>query len=260
MTQRVPITEKLKKATEINDEWGIDMFLTGMPGAGKTWLIGSGIKDPEMCGEITIVDVNGGMRTLADQGDITVLTPDEVADIDALYEWLSKDGRENPGKKRTIALDLVSEVYKLILRKHIKAGHATKSGQPTQECFGIANTELIEMVRKWRLLSTKYGWNIIFTSHANETKDEESGSIIVRPNLTPGTLSTIIGAVDVATYLELRNRRRLIYLVGTERFWAKVRLPESYGTLPDFVESTTLGDLIRVLRGDKSPAALKEKR
>jgi phage nucleotide-binding protein len=257
--QKLPIAERIKKADEVADKWGIDMFLTGQPGAGKTWLIGSGIQDPEMCGEIMIIDVNGGMRTLADQHGISVLSPDDAKDIDDLYEYLNKQGAADPNLMYTIAIDLASEAYKLILRKHIKAGHATKSGQPTQECFGIANTEFIEMIRKWRLLSTKYGWNVIFTSHANETKDDESGTIIVRPNLTPGTLSSVIGAVDVATYLELRNKRRLVYMVGTERFWAKVRLPQSFGTLPDFVENVTLGQLLRVLRGQRTPESLKTK-
>jgi hypothetical protein len=247
------VEDKFRKASDLNDAWGVDMLLTGSPGAGKTYLIGSGVNDPEMCGEIFVIDVKGGLRTLADQTGITVFKPSTEKDITEALEWLISQGKT---PKRTVAIDLISEVYGHIIIPNLGSDFKTRGGQPTREAFGVANRKTIELVDKFRGLSTRYGWNVIFTSHATETKDELTGGIIVRPNMTPGTLNSVVGAVDVAVYLEAENRRRRTYLVATDRFWAKVRIPPSHGTVPDFVDNLELGDLLRVIKGIAEPESL----
>lgn len=238
---------EVMKPSEYVDVGGINMFLTGQPGTGKTAFIGSAAD--LYPNAVLILDANGGMRTLADRNDIDVVDCKKwkqfVDTFDALYEG------NHPYK--VVAIDLASEMLRLGVKQTQVEGMQTNKGQPTLEGYGVANSRFIDAFRNYKLLATEKGIHVIFTSHSTETKDDNSGTIIVRPNLTPGTLTDVIGSVDVAGFMEVKRDKRLIHLVGNDRFWAKARIPASWGEVPPAVENPTFEKLLKVLKGEAIP-------
>jgi phage nucleotide-binding protein len=219
-------------------------FITGQPGVGKTTLIGS-LANLEG-NKLLILDAGGGMRALSDREDITVATVDKFGVMKEAYEYLKKADEFN-----WVAADLVTEVYNRCLEEVVAEGSATKAGRATLEARGIANDRFVAMVRDYRILAETKGINVIFTSHTQETKDDDSGMVLVRANLTPGTLSSVLGIVDVATYLQFKKGKRELLLVGNERVWAKTRKPLSYGMVPEKIEDPTFEKILEALEPTK---------
>jgi phage nucleotide-binding protein len=236
--------DKIIAASEVADSGGLLIFLTGAPGTGKTTMIGTLDDIPEFAGRVLILAAGHGILALADRPNIAVYPVDKWSVLKEAHDYLSR--KEHP--YRVVAIDVATEAYhQVLLPEVIAEGLKTSHGQPTQEAYGVANSRFIQMVRDYRVLAERTGMYVIFTSHTSETKDEERGMILVRANLTPGTLSHVLGIVDVAGYLEVRPKKRLLYLVGTDRIWAKARKPVSYGPVPETIENPTFAKLFEAL-------------
>lgn len=220
-------------------------FITGAPGSGKTTLFGTLSDIPEYHGRIMMLNCGGGLRAISDRDDIAVYDVDKWSILEEARKYLDND--KHP--YQWVSVDLATEAYGICLAEVVSDGSATKAGRATLEARGIANDRFVSMVRNFRVLSERRNINIVFTSHTQETKDDESGIIIVRPNLTPGTLSTVLGTVDVAMFLDIKKGKRLAYLVGTDRVWAKVRKPISQGVVPDVLENPTFEKILRIVEG-----------
>lgn len=234
--------DKVVSAEAAGQMSGQLIFITGAPGTGKTTMIGSLCDMKEYDGHVLVMSAGGGMRSLADRKGVAVVPVTKWQDIkDAITYLNSKDSIF-----KVIAIDLVSEAYSICLEEYRKGGMATKTGsRVTLEGYGSANDRLIEAVRDLRMLAEQKGIHVIFTSHTQESKDDDSGMILVRANLTPGTLSTVLGIVDVACYLDFKKGKRIMYLEGTERIWAKARKPLSMGPVTAIVEDPTFAKLFK---------------
>lgn len=240
--------DKVTTPADIADNGGRLIFLTGSPGSGKTTFIGSIVDIPEFSGHVMILDYGGGMRSLSDRHDIAVMSSNKWSTIEEARVFLSREKHEF----KVLVIDLVSEAYQILLREITGEGLATlKTKQTSLEGYGVANTRFTQMIRDFRVLSEQKGIIVIFTSHTLETKDDDSGMILVRANLSPGTLSTTLGIVDIAGYMELKKGKRVLYLVGNERIWAKVQRPQSYGVMPETIENPTFKKLLDVLEPNK---------
>ena len=235
--------DKIVAASGIADSGGMLFFLTGSPGTGKTTLIGTLDDIPEYHGRILILAAGHGILALADRDTIAVSTIEKWSDLNDAYLYLTR--KEHP--YRVVALDVATEMYHMGLREVVAEGMATKNGQPTQEGYGVMNNRFIKMMRDFRILAEQKGVHVIFTSHTTETKDEDRGMILVRANLTPGTIATVLGMVDVAAYLEIKNKKRILHLVGSDRIIAKARKPMSWGAVPETLESPTFSTLLEAL-------------
>lgn len=237
----VKLKDRIQFASDVEEAIGLDMFLTGAPGAGKTALIGSAAD--LYPNAVLIVNCTAGIRTIADRRDIHVFTPDAWKDVKDLGDELSKGM-----SYKVVSVDLASEAYRLAVAEVVKEGYATRAGQPTQEGWGIANTRFLETIKTFRLLAVRQGAHVIFTSHTTETKDESTGAVLIRPNLTPGTLSSVTGQVDVVAYMDVnRKNKRTLHLFGSDRFWAKARRPLSMGPVPEEIDNPTFESLLSTL-------------
>lgn len=243
--------DKIVAASDVSDAGGKLIFLTGAPGIGKTTLIGTLADMEEYSGRILILTAGHGISALADRTDIATMPVETWAVLKEAYEYLSR--KEHP--YRVVALDVATEMYHMGLREVTAQGMATKNGQPTQEAYGVMNNKFISMMRDFRILAETKGIHVIFTSHTQETKDDNSGMILVRANLTPGTISTVLGLVDVAGYLDYKNKKRVLYLVGNDRIWAKARKPVSWGPVPETIEGPTFSKLLEALSAHQPETA-----
>lgn len=242
MTKHLEITTPAELSVN-----GLNMLLTGQPGSGKTALLGSAANI--FPNGLLILDCDGGMRTLADRNDIAVISCKKWSQLGETFEYLN----EEEHNYKVVALDLASSIYKLALKQVANEGSKTSKGQPTLEARGIAYTRFLDMVRDYRTLCESRSMHVIFTSHSNEIKDDDSGVIMVRPDFTPGVLPEFVGVVDFAGFLEIYKGKRLLHLVGNERIIAKARVPLSYGKVPETIVNPTFENLLDVLLNGVMP-------
>ena len=240
-------------AREVTDAYGLNMVLFGVPGTGKTTLAATA-QDSEYGANVLFIDVEGGTRSIADRVDVDVVRPDTVGDVKNVYDWLVSE--PNHGYK-TIVIDTLSELQRVGM-KEILATSKTPD-QPGWPEWGKSTEQMMRMVRAFRNLSQTKGWNVIFTAHATEQKDAVTGSILIRPNLTPKATEMVCGAVDVIGYLTREpNGTRRLRMEPNNQIVAKYRQPLTGNRLPTMIDNPSLVTMLEHLRGDAvfSPSTL----
>jgi hypothetical protein len=188
-----------------------------------------------------VIDVDGGIRTITNRSDIKVFTPrpGHWDDLQRIYDWLLTKRNRHPFK--TIGLDSITDVYRIALTNAILSNPKPNPlGVPSQSDYGAANEQTIRMVRAFKEFAVELGWNVIFTAHTREDKDETSGAILTRPAMTPGATLGIVGAVDAVGYLRRlpRSQDRELRLGGSDTITSKYRQP------PDMPEALKLPEVI----------------
>lgn len=238
--------DKFLKASEIVDHWGMNMILFGVAGVGKTTLAASA-QDSPYGKDVLFIDVEGGTRSIADRSDITVAQPSSIGDVKEIYDWLVSDKTHT---FQTIVIDTLSELQRLGLAEIMRT--AKDPEWPGIQDWGRSTEQVTRLVRAFRLLSQEKGWNVIFTTHANEQKDEVTGAVLIRPNLTPSATVQACGVVDVVGYLTMNSEGvRTLLLKPTRTVTAKYRQPLQGPRLPDMIENPSLVEILAHLRGEK---------
>jgi hypothetical protein len=82
--------------------------------------------------------------------------------------------------------------------------------------------------------------HVIVTCHVKEEKDDSTGRLLVRPNLTPKLAGTLAGIFDVVGYMQLDNDTAKLQVHPTNTVTAKTRI----GGLPPIIENPTFSDLL----------------
>jgi hypothetical protein len=220
------------------------MCVFGFPGAGKTTFAASGPKP-------LVIDADGtAARSLSDRDDVQI-APVKAGwdDIDGISNFLlhSKDhGFE------TICWDTVSSLQTMALKKVMKQSATPQ--QPSQPEYGQANQMVIDFVEKWCLHARKTGTNVVFPVHAAEIKDESTGTITIRMDLTPGCLKGVSKAVDSIGYLgqSLKGERKLL-LHNTAKVTAKHHQPRTgAGRIDLEIDNPDLTSIIGQLKNRKT--------
>jgi len=244
------------------------MCLFGYAGAGKTTLAVSAQDDPEMGADVLVIAWEPGIRSIADRDDVMVwpkpnddgTLPVPTWDLtDKLSRDLQKQVRRGECPFKTIVFDSLTAGQRLSLEKVMKASPTPE--MPSQPEYGKANELLLGLIRDWTALSREKGINVIFTAHAEEQKDEATGTMLVRMSLTPGCIKGVYQTVDSIAYLEEKaNGQRKLLLKNTPRVIAKYRQPMTGPQLPLEIVSPTMGDIIRHAKGKKVAFATEERK
>lgn len=230
----------LLSAAEVGGAWGLNILLYGVAGAGKTTLAATA-QDSEHGRDVLYIDVEGGTLSISDRADVSVYRPASFADLRKVYDALAAGGHNF----QTVVVDSLSEVQTLAAKEISPRG-----GTIDQREWGQINDRVINLVRSFRGLSHSANVNTIFTALEREEKDEATGKVTVRPDLTPGSYRAVTAACDAVGYLTFdpASGKRVLHLEGNGRFVAKTRQPASGTRLPAKVETPTLVPLLAKLR------------
>lgn len=185
------------------------------PGVGKTTFLGT---SPNCL----VIDVERGARTL--QGtDTDVLEYVSIEQIDKLVDYLLIN---DPAfaKYDTIAFDSISEMQRRLLDQQL-ANVSKTTGAPVYKAgwdeWGVNTQILRAMVSRFRDIPK----NLIMTAHAKADKEESTGIMQMRPDLTPRLASTIAGMFDIVGYMKVNSKgERVMQVQPSKTVVAKTRI------------------------------------
>lgn len=233
-------------ADKVVDAYGLNMVLYGIPGIGKTTLA-STAQDSPYGKNVLFVDVEGGTRSISDRKDITVVQPEGFDQIREVFEWIILGKHDF----QTFVIDTISETQMVGMKDIMLTAKDVE--WPGIQDWGRSTEQMMRLVRAFKGLAQTRGWNVIFTAHARESKDEIEGRIYVRPNLTPKVTERIGMVVDVIGYMSKEDDgTRTLTLEPTRRVLAKYRQPLKgpIPKLPPVIRNPSLVTILGHLRGE----------
>jgi len=144
----------------------------------------------------------------------------------------------------TFVIDTMSHLAKLQLDEFIDSelhDHPNREPVPYQRDYKY-NTESMRRLIQWFM---QLDTNLIVLCHSEQTKDEATGMVIIRPFLTPRLLSSMEAVFDVFGYMTSTpdaqfNEKRTLQIKPSRNIWAKSRL----GGLPPIIPDPNFGQLL----------------
>lgn len=182
----------------------IKALIYGDPGAGKTFLAGT-CQDHELMRNVRFLNIDGGMMTLAERGDI------EAVDIHGMDE-LEAEGYKIANREeeysdiKTVVLDNITELQTLNLEDIVEDELSSKSRSKKdytiddifQEDYGKSTKQMARIIRMFRDLPI----NVICIAHRRDRKRKNSDQIMeTRPKLTEQLCTSIMGYMDFVWFL-----------------------------------------------------------
>lgn len=206
------------------------MLVYGMFGTGKTVFCAT-------APDCLIVRVEPtGTLSLMNHPDLKAKTFEylSVPQLEILLNKMIEKPEAFPFK--TLAIDSFSALQKDDLDAIVKSEAAKDASRnpflPTGPDYNV-NTE---HMRQIGVLLGRLKMHVIVTCHVKETKDDATGRVLVRPDLTPKLANTLAGQFDVVAYLsKTDDGTRALQISPTPTVLAKTRV----GGLPDVVMNPT---------------------
>lgn len=232
--------DSLARPAEEQSEY-LKLFIWGDNGTGKTKLVAEA-PDP------LFIDTENGTRTLRNHPHLrkipVIKLRDEVTwdTIDKLF-WAYKAGKA--GKLQdtgTFIFDSMSEGQKRQLDEIVDRRNQSRDllGKKLLPIGGEyqENTETMRrIISRFRDLDA----HLIVTASMLEERDEATGVVYKRPNVTPKLASMLRGIFDAMLYLEYdaASGERKLYTAPTPRIAAKSRI----GGLPPVMLNPTISQI-----------------
>jgi hypothetical protein len=230
----------------------INLLIYGKPGVGKTFLSATADRVPAMR-PVLYLNIEGGDMTLRHAAPEIRKIPEEGSltwgQLEIIYDTLSRqcyNGPE-PGEfvPRTVILDTLTECQKMNMSQimaELIMSQPEKGWDPDIPQIKQWGKN-IEQIRKWVRKYRDLPLNVIMTCHEQTDKDQMTGAISYKPQLSGKLSNEVAGFFDVVTYLYVKTEEgkpvRKMLTGSLEGYVAKDRS----GNLPPVMINPNMGEI-----------------
>lgn len=182
----------------------MNIMIYGDPGSGKTYLAGTAQDSPQMA-DVHVFNIDGGMMTLAQRGDIHATDIRSVEDLERELHALAS-GDPKYENTKTVVIDNVTELQTLALEGITSAEYNNRRkkdrtytiDQVYLEDYGLAGKKIARVLRGFRDLP----YHVIYIAHRKDRM--RPGTNVLdesKPNLTEKLCTSVMGYMDYVWYL-----------------------------------------------------------
>lgn len=180
---------KVEKPRPMSEKFSAIIY--GKKGVGKTSLAATAAKVPELS-PVLVLAVEDGSSVLDkeyhDDPNLDVVYVEDWGTGAAVIDAVAN----NQTKYKTVVVDTISE-----LQEHMKE-HTTESGYGLWAFIADNSINVVKMLHRSKFV------NVIFTSHAEKLKEEDSGKVLMSPYfLGKKTIEEALKPIDLVLYLAL---------------------------------------------------------
>lgn len=182
----------------------MNVLIYGDPGSGKTHLAGTAQDSPQMA-DVHVFNIDGGLMTLAQRGDIHATDVHSVDDLEREMHRIAA-GDEKYATTRTVVIDNITELQTLALESITTRELANRRKKNRNysvdevylEDYGVAGKQLARVLRGFRDLPI----HVIYIAHRKDKM--RPGTNVLdesKPNLTEKLSTAVMGYMDFVFYL-----------------------------------------------------------
>lgn len=199
----------------------MNILIYGDAGAGKTHLAGTAQDVPSMA-DVHVFNIDGGIMTLANRGDIHATDIHSVDDLEQeLFKLVNHDEKYKDTK--TVVIDNITELQTLALESltiqefsnRRKKNKNYSIDEVYLEDYGVAGKRLARILRGFRDLPL----HVIYIAHRKDKLRQGTNTLEEsKPNLTDKLSTAIMGYMDFVWYLYVADEQ-----VGNEEqgYWSE---------------------------------------
>lgn len=188
----------------------MNILVYGDPGSGKTYLAGTAQDSPQMA-NVHFFNIDGGMMTLAQRGDIAATDIRSVSDLERELHRIA-DGDEKYAGVHTVVIDNVTELQTLALEGITTAEYSNRKrkdrtytiDQVYLEDYGLAGKQIARVLRGFRDLPV----HVVYIAHRKDRM--RPGTNVLdesKPNLTEKLCTSVMGYMDYVWYLYVADEQ-----------------------------------------------------